>query len=92
MNHDGGLHSSHLGVEFVNQVSPTPSVLPLEGWTSSLQQLPPFNFGCLYAHIGTDSKTIAEIQRRTAVDGYHLFCDDHVWMVGLRHGFATVSQ
>ena len=64
------------------KVSPTLSVLPLEGWTSCLQQLPPFNFGCLYAHISTDSKTIAVIQRITAVDGYYMFRDDHVQVVG----------
>ena len=62
-----------------------PSVLPLEGQTSSLQQLPALNYGCLYAHLVTDSKTIAENQRSTAVatfgtgamkhkeEGYHLF-------------------
>ena len=34
--------------------------------TSSLQQLPPFQYGCLYAHLLTDSKTIAENQPSTA--------------------------
>ena len=47
-------------------VSPIPSVLPLEGWTSSLHQLPPFNFDWLYAHLVTGSKTIAENQWSTA--------------------------
>ena len=54
--------------QFANQVSPTPGVLPipgvlpLKGWTSSLQQLPPFNYGGLYAHLVRDSKTIADNQ------------------------------
>ena len=52
--------------QFANQVSPIPSVLPLEGWTSCLQQLSPFNYGCLYALLVTDSKTIAEYQWSTA--------------------------
>ena len=81
VNPDGGIHSSHFCAEFANPVSPTPSVLPLEGWTSCLQQLPPFNFGCLYAHICTDSKTIVKIQQITAVYGYYLFRDDHVQVV-----------
>ena len=37
-----------------------------EGWTSCLKQLPPFCCGCLYAHLVTDSKTIAEKQQCTA--------------------------
>ena len=51
--------------QFANLVSPIPSVLLLEGWTSCLQQLPPFNYGCLYAHLVTASKTIAENQQST---------------------------
>ena len=61
----GWLHSSCLRAQIANQVSPIPSVLSLERWTSSLQQLLPFNYGCLYAHLVTDSKTIAENQRST---------------------------
>ena len=57
---DDGLHSSCLRAQFANQVSPILSVLPLEGWTSSLQQLPPFNYGCLYVHLVRHSTTIAE--------------------------------
>ena len=83
------VHSSHLPAQFANQVSPMPSVLPLEGLTSSLQQFPPFNYSYLYAHLVTDSKTITENQWSTAVatygagamkhkeEGYHLFPDDH---------------
>ena len=89
---------------FAHQVSPIPTgVLPLEGWTSSLQQLPPFNYGCLYGHLVPDSKTIAENQWSTAAatfgagamkhkeGGYHLFPDDHVRLVGFLPGFATDS-
>ena len=94
MDPDDGVHSSRLRAQFANQVSPIPSVLPLEGWTSSLQQLPPLNYGYLYAHIVTDTKTIAENQWSTAAatfgagamkhkeEGYRLFRDDHVRMVG----------
>ena len=66
MDADGGVHSSRLRVQFAIKVSPISSVLPLEGWISSLQQLPPFNYGCLYAHLVTDSETIAENRRSTA--------------------------
>ena len=65
---DSVLHSSCLRAQFANQVSPLPSV-PLEGWTSSLQQLLPFNYVCLYAHLVTDSKTIAEDQH----------CSCYIW-------------
>ena len=94
MEPDGDIHSSHLRVHFANQVLSIPRVLPLEGWTSSLQQLPSFNYGCLYARLVTDSKTIAENQWSTAAatfgagimkhneEGYCLFPDDHVWIVG----------
>ena len=103
MDPDSGVYTSHLRAQFANQVSPIPSVLPLEGLISSLQQLPPFNYGCLYAHLVTDSKTIAENQWSTAAvtgagamkhkeEGYCLFCDDHVRMVGFPPGFATDSH
>ena len=94
MDPDGGIPSSRLRAQFAHQVSPIPSVHPLEGWTSCLKQLPPFNYGCLYAHLVTDLKTIAENQWSTAAatfgadamkhkeEGYHFFPDDHVWMVG----------
>ena len=95
MEPDGGIHSNHLRAEFANQVSPIPCVLPLEGWTSSLQQLTPFNYGCRYAHLVTDSKTIAEnqVSNKAAAygagamkhkgEGYRLFPDDNVWIIGL---------
>ena len=69
-----------------------------------MQQLPPFNYGCLYAHLVADSKTIAENQLSTEAatfgagamkhkeEGYRLFPDDHVRMVGFPPGFATDSH
>ena len=69
-----------------------------------MQQLPPFNYGGLYAHLVTDSKTIAENQWSTAAatfgaraikhkeEGYLLFPDDHVRMVGFSPGFAIDSH
>ena len=98
---NGGVLSSRLRAQFTNQVSPIPSVLPWEGWTSCLQQLPPFNYGCLYTHLATYSKTIAEKQWSTAAatfgagamkhkeEGYCLFPDDHVHMVVFPPDFAT---
>ena len=91
---DDGIHSSCLRAQFANQVSAITSVLPLEGWTSSLQQLPPFNYGCLYVHLVTNSKAIAENQRSTAAATFgagamkhnHLFHDNHVRMVGITLG------
>ena len=65
-----------------------------------MQQLPPFNYGCLYVHLVTDSNTIAENQWSTAAatfragamkhkeEGYCLFSDDHVWVVGFQPSFA----
>ena len=61
-------------------------------------------YGCLYAHIVIDSKSIAENHRSTAAatfeagamkhkeEGHCLFCDDHVWMIGFRPGFAIDSH
>ena len=101
MDPDSGILSSRLRAQFANQISPIPGVLPLEGWTASLQQLPPFNYGCLYAHLVPDLKTIAENQLSTAAamfgacakkhkeEGYCLFPDGHVQMVGFPPGFAT---
>ena len=69
-----------------------------------MQQLPPFNYGCHYAHLVTDSKTVAENQSSTATatfgagaikhkgEGYRLFRGDHVRMVRFRTGFATDSH
>ena len=87
-----------------NQVSPIPIVLlPLEGWTSSLQQLPPFNYGYHYVHL-VQTQCIDEKLRSTAAatfgagtikhkeEGYCLFHDDHIRMVGFPPGFATDRQ
>ena len=55
-------------------------------------------------HLVTNTKTIAENQWSTAAatfgagamkhkeEGYRLFPDDHVWMVGFPPGFATDSH
>ena len=47
---DGGIHLRRLQAQNPQVVSPLPHTLPSDGWTSSLQQLPPFNYGCLFAH------------------------------------------
>ena len=98
---DGVIHSSRLQAEFINHVSQITIVLPLEGWTSSLQQLPPFNYGCLFALLVPDLMTIAaSTAAATFVAGamkhkevgHHLFHNDNVWMVGNPSGFATDSH
>ena len=72
-----------------------------QGWTSSLQELPQFNYGCLYAHLVTNSKAIADNQRSAAVtdfrtgalkhkeEGYRLFRDNHVRTVRFHPGNTT---
>ena len=83
-----------------NHVSSVPSILPLEGWTFSLRQLRPFNYGCLYAHLVTDSKTIAENQRSAAATTFGVGAMKHKEVgyscfmmtmsgVGFWPGFAT---
>ena len=88
----------------VNQVSLMPSVLPLEGWTSSLQQLPSFNYGCLYAHLSQTQSLLLrisgalqllhlELVQWSTEEGYLLFPNDYVWMVGfVSTSFATDSH
>ena len=90
---DGGIHLRCLQAQNPQVVSPLPHTLPSDGWTSSLQQLPPFNYGCLFADLITNSETVAEDQRSVATDtyragamkhkeqGYRLFRDDHVKQV-----------
>lgn len=89
---DGGIHSNRLRARSEKDIS-IPNPLPTDGWTSSLSQLPPFNYGCLYAHLVTDSPTIAKNQLAAAEkgyrvgamkhkeEGYRLFRDNHVMMV-----------
>ena len=95
---DGGIHLRRLQAQNPQVVSPLPHTLPSDGWTSSLQQLPPFNYGCLFAHLITNSETVAENQRSVATDtyragamkhkeqGYHHFRNDHVKQVQFHPG------
>ena len=93
-----GLDSNHtrrLRAQTETSISPIPSKLPSDGWTSSLNELPPFNYSCHFCtHLVTDSPTTAKKnQRITAAasyrvgtmkhkeEGYHLFRDNHVMMV-----------
>ena len=43
---DGGVHSNRLRARFESEVA-IPNPLPSDGWTSSLSQLPSFNYSCL---------------------------------------------
>ena len=95
---DGGIHLHRLQAQNPQVVSPLPHTLPSDGWTSSLQQLPPFNYGCLFADLITNSETVAEDQHSVATDtyragamkhkeqGYRLFRDDHVKQVRFHPG------
>ena len=64
MDPNGGVHRHHLHAaeQAASQASPVPSILPSDGWMFNLQQLPIFNYGCLYAHLVTGSKTVVENQ------------------------------
>lgn len=98
---DGGVHVRRLQAQ-ISQV--VPHTLPSDGWTSSLQQLPPFSYSCLYAHLVTNSETVAENQRSAATQsyravvmkrkeqGYCLFRDDHVNVVRFHPGSASDNQ
>ncbi len=87
---DGAIHENRLRAQKAKEKNTTPvlpSSLPSEGWTSSLQQLPPFNYGCLYAHLVTGlqvtgasgSCQAGAMKHKEA--GYRLFKDNHVMMV-----------
>ena len=92
MDPDGGVHSNRLRARFESEVA-IPNPLPSDGWTSSLSQLPSFNYSCLYAHLVTNSPTISKNQVSAAEkghqvgamkhkeEGYRLFRDNHVMMV-----------
>ena len=67
---DGGIHLRRLQAQNPLVVSPLPHILPSDGWTSSLQEFPPFNYGCRFAHLITNSETVAENQRSAATDTY----------------------
>ena len=98
------MHLRRLQAQNSQGLTPLPHSLPSDGWTSSLQELPPFNYGCLFAHLITNSETIAENQRNTSTDtyragamkhkeqGYRLFRDDHVKMVRFHPGDSLANQ
>ncbi len=68
---DGGIHENRLRAQKEKNKTPIiPTPLPAEGWTSSLRQLPPFNYGSLYAHLVTDSLTIPNNQRSAASSSF----------------------
>ena len=90
---DGGIHENRLREEKdQNTIITITFPFPSKGWTSSLCQLPPFGYGCIYAHL-IGSPTIPSSQVSSAADayqagamkhkeeGYRLFRDNHVMMV-----------
>ena len=103
---DGGVHINRLQAEATKgaQSPVIPKMLLQDGWTSSLQKLPPFNYGCLYAHLVTSPKTIAENQCTKPIaeyragamkhkeEGYRLFKDDHVKRVRFYTGSAQENR
>ena len=103
---NGAIHINRLQAEATKgtQSPIIPKMFPQDGWTSSLQKLPPFNYGCIYAHLVSSSKTIAENQHTKATDeyraaamkhkeeGYRLFKDDHVKRVRFYPGGAQENR
>ena len=65
---DGGMHLRRLQAQDPQVLSPLPHSLPSDEWTSSLKELPLFNYGCLFAHLIKNSESIAENQRNTSID------------------------
>ena len=72
--------------------------LPSEGWTVNIEQLPKFSYDHLFAHLISNSRTIASNQKSAATKtyqagamkhkeaGYRLFKDDHVKRVKFHLG------
>ena len=90
---DGGQHAG------AQQLSMTSWALPSDGWTNKLDNLPKFSYAHLFAHLVSNSKTVAANQKSSAKKtyattgamkhkeaGYRLFQDDHVKRVKFHPG------
>ena len=86
---DGG--RQHVGANTDQQLSLTSWELPTDGWTKNLDGLPQFSYDHLFAHLLSNSTTVAANQKSSAKKtykttgamkhkeaGYRLFQDDHV--------------
>ena len=72
--------------------------LPTDGWTTNLKELPKFSYGNIFAHLVSNSKTVASNQKSAATEryrkgamkhkeaGYRLYKDDHVKRVKFHPG------
>lgn len=73
--------------------------MPTDGWTNNLDGLPQFSYDHLFAHLVSNSKTVAANQKTSAMKthnttgamkhkeaGYRLFQDDHVKTVQFHPG------
>ena len=99
---DGGQHT---GEKADQQLSVTSWVLPTDGWTNNLDDLPKFSYDHLFAHLVSNSKSVANNQKSSAKKtykttgamkhkeaGYRLFQDDHVKRVKFYPGSADQNQ
>ena len=95
---DGGQHA-RAKVDQIQSV--TTWVLPTDGWTNDLDKLPNFSHDHLFAHLVSNSKTVAANQKSSATKtykttgamkhkeaGYRLFKDDHVKRIKFHPGNA----
>ena len=69
---------------------PSRCPLPTDGWTTNLEDLPKFSYGHIFAHLVSNSKTVACNQKSAATEryrkgamkhqeaGYRLYKDEHV--------------
>ena len=72
--------------------------LPTDGWTTNLKELPKFSYSNIFAHLVSNSKTVASNQKSAATERYRkgamkhkearyrLYKDDHVKQVKFHPG------
>ena len=77
---------------------PSRCPLPTDGWTTNLEGLPKFSYGHIFAHLVSNSKTVACNQKSAATEryrkgamkhqeaGYWLYKDQHVKRVKFHPG------
>ena len=77
---------------------PSRYALPTDGWTTNLEDLPMFSFGHIFAHLVSNSKTVASNQKSVATErfrngamkhqeaGYRLYKNEHVKRVRFHPG------
>ena len=89
----------HVGAKTDQQLLLTSWELPTDGWNKNLDSLPQFSYDHLFAHLVSNSKTVAANQKSSAKKtykttgamkhkeaGYRLFQDDHVKRIKFNPG------